>query len=63
MSGALPAYLYKVCDSILNDLLIAKFAAYVFGYNLCKATFQKRKQRIKVNVACSMYCEISVEVT
>ena len=66
MIGALLTDLYKVCDCILKDILIAKLSAYVFGYNLCKccnATSQQMKQRIKINVVYSKYCEISVKVS
>ena len=56
MSGALLPDLSKAFDCILNDLLIAKLAAYDFYYNslqMLQSYLSNRKQRTKVNDAYS----------
>ena len=61
MSGALLSDLSKGFDCILHDLLIQKLAAYGFDYNslqMLQSYLSNRKQRTKINDACSKYCEI-----
>ena len=61
MSGTLLPDVSKAFDCILNDLLIAKLAAYDFYYNslqMLQSYLSNRKQRTKINDAYSKYCEI-----
>ena len=61
VSGALLTDLFKAFDCILHDLLIAKLAAYGFDYNslqMLQSYLSNKKQRTKINDACSKYCEI-----
>ena len=60
MSGALLTDLSKAFDCILDDLLIARLAAYDFDYNslqMLQSYLSNRKQRKKINDAFSKYCE------
>ena len=59
--GALLTDLSKAFDCILNDLLIAKLAAYGFDYDsleTLQSFLLNKKRRTKVNDAYNKYCEI-----
>ena len=61
VSGALLIDLSKAFDTILQELLIAKLAAYGFDYNslqMLQSYLSNRTQRTKTNDACSKYCKI-----
>ena len=60
-SGALLTDLSKAFNCILHELSIAKVAAYGFDYNslqMLQSYLSNRKQRAKINVWYSKYCEI-----
>ena len=51
----------KAFDCILDDLLIAKLAGYVFDYKslrIMESFLSNRQERIKINNACIRYSEI-----
>ena len=61
VSGALLTDLSKAFDCILQELLIAKLAAYGFDCNslqMLQSYLSNRTQRTGTNDTCSKYCEI-----
>ena len=61
VSETLLTDLSNAFDCILQELLIAKLAAYGFDYNslqMLQSYLSNRTQRTKTNDACSKYCEI-----
>ena len=65
ISGDILTDLSKVFDCILNDLLIAKLAAYGFDYQsfkIIESFLSNRQQGTKINNVFSRYSEIIYEV-